>query len=64
MTHRYRISYGKAPELRFTGHLDLNRAWERTIRRAEISLAYGADALFDLFLSPFAHYLARIRLCA
>ena len=26
--------------MRFTGHLDLHRAWERTFRRAHLPLAY------------------------
>jgi len=38
---RYRLTFAKGPELRFTGHLDLHRAWERTIRRARLSLAYS-----------------------
>jgi radical SAM-linked protein len=38
---RYRLTFGKRRELRFTGHLDLHRAWERTFRRAELSLAYS-----------------------
>ncbi len=38
---RYRITFGKGRELRFTGHLDLHRAWERTFRRAKLSLAYS-----------------------
>ena len=38
---RYRLTFGKGRELRFTSHLDLHRAWERTIRRARISLAYS-----------------------
>lgn len=38
---RYRITFGKGQELRFTSHLDLHRAWERTIRRADLSLAYS-----------------------
>ena len=38
---RYRITFGKGPELRFTGHLDLHRAWERTFRRSGIELAYS-----------------------
>ena len=41
MTHRYRLTFGKSRELRFTGHLDLHRAWERTFRRAQLSLAYS-----------------------
>jgi radical SAM-linked protein len=38
---RYRITFGKGRELRFTGHLDLHRAWDRTFRRANLSLAYS-----------------------
>jgi len=38
---RYRITFGKGRELRFTGHLDLHRAWDRTFRRAHLSLAYS-----------------------
>ena len=38
---RYRITFGKGVELRFTGHLDLHHAWERTFRRAKLSLAYS-----------------------
>jgi len=39
-THRYRILFSKVEAMRFTGHLDLHRAWERTFRRAELPLAY------------------------
>ncbi len=38
---RYRLTFGKGRELRFTGHLDLHHAWERTFRRARLSLAYS-----------------------
>lgn len=38
---RYRLTFGKGRALRFTSHLDLHRAWERTFRRAELSLAYS-----------------------
>lgn len=38
---RNRITFGKGRELRFTGHLDLHHAWERTFRRAKLSLAYS-----------------------
>lgn len=41
-THRYRIVYGEHDDLRFVGHLDLARAWERTFRRADLALAYSA----------------------
>jgi radical SAM-linked protein len=38
---RYRITFGKGRQLRFTGHLDLHKAWERTFRRAKLTLAYS-----------------------
>lgn len=39
--HRYRITFAKTEAMRFTGHLDLHRAWERTFRRADLPLAYS-----------------------
>ena len=38
---RIRIIYKKGEALRYTGHLDLQKIWERFLRRAEISLAYS-----------------------
>ena len=38
---RVRITFAKRPEMRFIGHLDLHRAWERTMRRAGLPLAYS-----------------------
>ena len=38
---RIRIAFAKTPAMRFTGHLDLHRAWERTFRRAALPLAYS-----------------------
>ena len=38
---RYRITFGKTEAMRFTGHLDLHRTWERTFRRAGLPLAYS-----------------------
>ena len=38
---RYRIRFAKSAPLRFIGHLDLHRAWERTLRRAGAPLAYS-----------------------
>ncbi len=38
---RLRITFAKSPAMRFTGHLDLHRAWERTFRRAGLPLAYS-----------------------
>jgi radical SAM-linked protein len=39
--HRYRIHFAKEDIIRFTGHLDLYRTWERTLRRARVPLAYS-----------------------
>ncbi len=38
---RIRITFGKQGALRYTGHLDLHRLWERAARRAELPLAYS-----------------------
>jgi radical SAM-linked protein len=37
---RFRLQYSKDRILRFIGHLDLLRVWERTFRRARLPLAY------------------------
>jgi radical SAM-linked protein len=37
---RLRITFSKTGALRYTGHLDLHKIWERTVRRAGLSLAY------------------------
>ncbi len=41
MTQRLRITFAKTEAMRFTGHLDLHRTWERTFRRARLPLAYS-----------------------
>lgn len=38
---RVRVLFEKTEAMRFTGHLDLFRTWERTIRRANLPLAYS-----------------------
>lgn len=38
---RIRITFSKTEAMRFTGHLDLHRTWERTVRRARAPLAYS-----------------------
>lgn len=38
---RVRITFAKTQAMRYTGHLDLNRTLERTIRRANLPLAYS-----------------------
>lgn len=38
---RIRITFAKITAMRYTGHLDLRRAWERTFRRAGLPLAYS-----------------------
>jgi len=36
-----RITFAKQGPLRYTGHLDLHKLWERAARRAELPLAYS-----------------------
>ncbi len=38
---RIRITFVKQGALRYTGHLDLHKLWERATRRAELPLAYS-----------------------
>jgi len=38
---RLRITFAKGSALKYISHLDLTLAWERTLRRAEIPLAYS-----------------------
>ncbi|MDW8327986.1 MAG: TIGR03936 family radical SAM-associated protein [Anaerolineales bacterium] len=38
---RLRLTFAKTEAMRFTGHLDLHTAWERTFRRARLPLAYS-----------------------
>jgi len=38
---RLRLTFAKTEAMRFTGHLDLHRTWERTFRRADLPLAYS-----------------------
>jgi radical SAM-linked protein len=38
---RIRIIFKKQGALRYTGHLDLHKLWERAARRAELPLAYS-----------------------
>ena len=38
---RIRITFAKQGPLRYTGHLDLHRLWERAARRAQLPLAYS-----------------------
>ena len=38
---RLRITFAKQGALRYTGHLDLHKLWERTARRAALPLAYS-----------------------
>lgn len=41
MLQRYRARFAILEPMRFTGHLDLLRTWERTLRRAGLPLAYS-----------------------
>ena len=38
---RVRLMYKKGEALKYIGHLDLHKVWERTIRRAQLPLAYS-----------------------
>ena len=38
---RVRVQFAKTEAMKYTGHLDLFRAWERTIRRAGLPLSYS-----------------------
>ena len=38
---RIRITFSKQGALRYIGHLDLHKLWERAARRAELPLAYS-----------------------
>jgi radical SAM-linked protein len=38
---RVRLTFEKNQAMRYTSHLDLQRTWERTIRRAQLPLAYS-----------------------
>ncbi len=41
MSTRIRITFAKQGALRYIGHLDLHRLWERATRRADITLSYS-----------------------
>jgi len=38
---RVRVTFAKQGALRYIGHLDLHKIWERSIRRAKLPLAYS-----------------------
>jgi radical SAM-linked protein len=38
---RLRVTFSKQGPLRYTGHLDLHKIWERAARRAELPLTYS-----------------------
>jgi len=38
---RIRLKYAKGPSLRFTGHLDMQRLWERLLRRSDLPIRYS-----------------------
>ena len=38
---RVRIQYAKTEPLRYTGNLDIHKAWERTLRRSHLPMAYS-----------------------
>lgn len=38
---RLRVTFAKGEEIKYISHLDLMRAWERALRRAQVPLAYS-----------------------
>jgi radical SAM-linked protein len=38
---RWRITYSKLPEIMYTSNLDLHKIWERSLRRANLPVAYS-----------------------
>ncbi len=38
---RIRLTYAKTEALRYTGNLDMQKVWERALRRARLALAYS-----------------------
>ncbi len=38
---RLKITFAKTEAMRYTSHLDMQRTWERTLRRAQLPLAYS-----------------------
>jgi len=38
---RIRVKFAKTEPMRFTSHLDLYRAWERLLRRADVPLVFS-----------------------
>ena len=38
---RLRLTFAKTDAMRYTSHLDLHKAWERTMRRADLPLIYN-----------------------
>jgi radical SAM-linked protein len=41
MAMRIRVTFAKTEPMRFTSHLDLYRAWERMLRRADLPLVFS-----------------------
>ena len=38
---RIQVTYSKTNQMRYTSHLDVQRTWERTLRRARLPLSYS-----------------------
>jgi radical SAM-linked protein len=41
LVQRLRLTFAKTAAMKFSGHLDLHKTWERTLRRARLPLAYS-----------------------
>jgi radical SAM-linked protein len=41
MTQRFRITYARTEALRYIGNLDMQKVWERYVRRLKVPIAYS-----------------------
>lgn len=41
MAQRFRITYARTEALRYIGHLDMQKIWERYVRRLKVPIAYS-----------------------
>lgn len=64
---RYRIRFAKTTEMRYTSHLDLQRTWERLLRRADLPLlfteGFHARVRFNLAAALPLGFTADAELC-
>ena len=54
------MTFAKGPALRYIGHLDLVRAWERALRRADLPVAFqhlGDNSITEAYAFLFGALL-------